>query len=99
MTPWMYEGNGLKLMREFYAQYNIVNFPGGNTGAQMGGWYRKEIKTTADIKGLKMRIGGFAGVCSSAWAAFRRTFRRRDLPGTREGHDRCGRVGRARMTT
>jgi len=61
MTAWMYEGNGLKLMREFYAKYNIVNFPGGNTGAQMGGWYRKEIKTLADIKGLKMRIGGFAG--------------------------------------
>ena len=61
MTAWMYEGNGLTLMREFYAKYNIVNFPGGNTGAQMGGWYRKEIKTAADIKGLKMRIGGFAG--------------------------------------
>jgi TRAP-type mannitol/chloroaromatic compound transport system substrate-binding protein len=61
MTAWMYEGNGLKLMREFYAKYNIINFPGGNTGAQMGGWYRKEIKTMADIKGLKMRIGGFAG--------------------------------------
>ncbi len=61
MTAWMYEGNGLKLMREFYAKYNIVNFVGGNTGAQMGGWYRKEIKTMADVKGLKMRIGGFAG--------------------------------------
>jgi TRAP-type mannitol/chloroaromatic compound transport system substrate-binding protein len=61
MTAWMYEGNGLKLMREFYTKYNIVNFPGGNTGAQMGGWYRKEIKSVADIKGLKMRIGGFGG--------------------------------------
>ena len=61
MTAWMYEGNGLKLMREFYAQYNIVNFPGGNTGAQMGGWYRKEIKSLADVKGLKIRIGGFGG--------------------------------------
>ena len=61
MTAWMYEGNGLKLMREFYAKFNIVNFPGGNTGAQMGGWYRKEIKSLADIKGLKMRIGGFGG--------------------------------------
>ncbi|MDE2048800.1 MAG: TRAP transporter substrate-binding protein DctP, partial [Betaproteobacteria bacterium] len=61
MTSWMYEGNGLKLMREFYAKYNIVNFPGGNTGAQMGGWYRKEINSVADLKGMKMRIGGFAG--------------------------------------
>ncbi len=61
MSAWMYEGNGMKLMREFYAKYNIVNFAGGNTGAQMGGWYRKEIKSLADIKGLKMRIGGFGG--------------------------------------
>ncbi len=61
MSAWMVEGNGLKLMREFYRNYNIVNFLGGNTGAQMGGWYRKEIKSVADIKGLKMRIGGFAG--------------------------------------
>jgi TRAP-type mannitol/chloroaromatic compound transport system substrate-binding protein len=61
MTAWMLEGNGLKLMREFYRQYNIVNFLGGNTGAQMGGWFRKEIKTVADMKGLKFRIGGFAG--------------------------------------
>ena len=61
MTAWMYEGNGLKLMREFYAKYNIVNFPGGNTGAQMGGWYRKEIKSVKDMKGMKIRIGGFAG--------------------------------------
>jgi TRAP-type mannitol/chloroaromatic compound transport system substrate-binding protein len=61
MTAWMYEGNGLKLMREFYANYNIVSFPMGNTGAQMGGWYRKQIKTVADMKGLKFRVGGFAG--------------------------------------
>ncbi len=61
MTAWMYQGNGGKLMREFYAKFNIVNFPMGNTGAQMGGWYRKEIKSAKDIKGMKMRIGGFAG--------------------------------------
>ena len=61
MTAWMYQGNGLKLMREFYATYGMISFPGGNTGCQMGGWYRKPIKSVADIKGLKMRIGGFAG--------------------------------------
>jgi len=66
MTAWMYEGNGLKLMREFYANYNIVNFPLGNTGAQMGGWYRKPLKGLADIKGMKMRIGGFGGKVLSA---------------------------------
>ena len=61
MTAWMYEGNGLKLMREFYKPYNIVNFPMGNTGAQMGGWFRKPILSLADFKGLKFRVGGFAG--------------------------------------
>ena len=61
MTAWMYEGNGMKLMRDFYKAYNIVNFPGGNTGAQMGGWFRQEIKSLADMKGLKFRIGGFGG--------------------------------------
>jgi TRAP-type mannitol/chloroaromatic compound transport system substrate-binding protein len=61
MTAWYYEGNGLKLMREFYAKYSIVNFPMGNTGAQMGGWFRKEIKSLADFKGVKFRVGGFGG--------------------------------------
>ena len=61
LTAWQYEGGGIQLFREFYAGYNIHNFPMGNTGAQMGGWYRKEIKSVADIKGMKMRIGGFAG--------------------------------------
>jgi TRAP-type mannitol/chloroaromatic compound transport system substrate-binding protein len=61
MTAWMFAGNGLKLMREFYKPYNIVNFPMGNSGAQMGGWYRKQIKSLADMKGMKMRIGGFGG--------------------------------------
>ncbi|MBP9219648.1 MAG: TRAP transporter substrate-binding protein [Sterolibacterium sp.] len=61
MTAWMFEGNGLKLTREFYAKVGIVNFPMGNTGAQMGGWYRKEIKSLADLKGLKFRVGGFGG--------------------------------------
>jgi TRAP-type mannitol/chloroaromatic compound transport system substrate-binding protein len=61
MTAWMYHGDGLKLMREFYATYGIISFPGGNTGAQMGGWFRKEVKSVEDVKGLKFRIGGFGG--------------------------------------
>ena len=61
MNAWQIFGGGLELFREFYKGYNIHNIPAGNTGAQMGGWYRKEIKTVADLKGLKMRIGGFAG--------------------------------------
>ncbi|HMM53449.1 MAG TPA: TRAP transporter substrate-binding protein [Candidatus Desulfobacillus sp.] len=65
MTAWMYEGNGLKLLREFFAGYNIVNFPMGNTGAQMGGWFRKPINSLKDMKGLKMRISNLAGAVVS----------------------------------
>ena len=61
-NAWMYEAGGIDLMNEFYGKYNIFGLPLGNTGAQMGGWYRKEINTVDDLKGLKMRIGGFAGV-------------------------------------
>jgi len=60
-NAWMYYGGGIDLMNEFYATQNLIGFPCGNTGAQMGGWYRKEIKSVADLNGLKMRIGGFAG--------------------------------------
>ncbi len=60
-NAWMYSGGGLKLTRELFRGYNIVNFPGGNTGVQMGGWFRKEIKSLADLKGLKMRIPGIGG--------------------------------------
>ncbi len=62
MTAWMYAGNGLKLMREFYANYNIVSFPMGNTGAQMGGWFRKPFKSLEEFKGTKFRVGGFGGL-------------------------------------
>ncbi|TFZ00330.1 TRAP transporter substrate-binding protein [Ramlibacter humi] len=58
MDSWMEHGNGRKLMDEFYGRYNMKSFSAGNTGTQMGGWYRKEIKTVADLKGLKMRMGG-----------------------------------------
>jgi TRAP-type mannitol/chloroaromatic compound transport system substrate-binding protein len=58
MNAWMMHGNGRKLMNEFYAGYNMISFAGGNTGTQMGGWFRKEIKSVADFKGLKMRLGG-----------------------------------------
>jgi len=60
-NAWMYEGGGIDLMNEFYAKHKIFGLPGGNTGSQMGGWYRKEINTAEDLKGLKMRIGGFGG--------------------------------------
>ncbi len=61
MTAWVYEGNGMKLLREHFGKVGIVNFAMGNTGVQMGGWFRKEVNSVADLKGLKFRCGGFAG--------------------------------------
>ncbi|HET8744649.1 MAG TPA: TRAP transporter substrate-binding protein DctP [Ramlibacter sp.] len=58
---WWTQAGGDALLNDFYKKYNARGLLAGNTGCQMGGWYRKEIKTVADIKGLKMRIGGFAG--------------------------------------
>ena len=58
---WMYQGGGIELFREFFKDYNITQFPAGQTGAQMGGWFRKEIKTVQDLNGLKFRIAGIAG--------------------------------------
>ena len=60
-NAWMYYGGGLQLVREFMKDYNIITFPGGNSGTQMGGWFRKEIKSVADLKGIKMRIPGIGG--------------------------------------
>ncbi|MFL5056920.1 MAG: TRAP transporter substrate-binding protein [Microvirga sp.] len=60
-NAWMYHGGGIDLMNEFFAKHNMYGMPSGNTGTQMGGWYRKEMKTVADLQGLKMRIGGLAG--------------------------------------
>jgi TRAP-type mannitol/chloroaromatic compound transport system substrate-binding protein len=60
-NAWMYHGGGIDLMNEFYGTQNLHALPCGNTGAQMGGWFRKEIKSVADMAGVKMRIGGFAG--------------------------------------
>jgi TRAP-type mannitol/chloroaromatic compound transport system substrate-binding protein len=60
-TAWMFEGGGLGLLRELYRDYNIHNIPCGDLGVLMGGWFRKEIHTAADLKGLKFRISGLAG--------------------------------------
>jgi len=61
-NAWMTHGGGMELLRGFFKDYNVYNIPAGNTGAQMGGWWRKEIKTVDDLKGIKFRIGsGTAG--------------------------------------
>jgi TRAP-type mannitol/chloroaromatic compound transport system substrate-binding protein len=61
LNGWLYYGGGLKLWRELYDTYNLVPFPCGNTGVQMGGWFNREINTPDDLKGLKMRIPGMGG--------------------------------------
>lgn len=58
---WFYHGEGQELMNEVFGKFGMLSFPGGNTGVQMGGWFRKEIKSLADVDGLKIRIPGFAG--------------------------------------
>jgi TRAP-type mannitol/chloroaromatic compound transport system substrate-binding protein len=60
-NAWYYEGDGQKLIDEFGAKFNTYNLLMGNTGCQMGGWFKKEINSVEDFKGLKMRIGGWAG--------------------------------------
>ncbi|PWR22953.1 TRAP transporter substrate-binding protein [Zavarzinia aquatilis] len=60
-NAWLYHGGGSELYNAFLAKHKIYSLPGGNTGTQMGGWFRKEIKTLEDLKGLKMRIAGLAG--------------------------------------
>jgi TRAP-type mannitol/chloroaromatic compound transport system substrate-binding protein len=66
---WMQFGGGLKLTREVFRRFNVVSFPVGNVGVQMGGWFRKEINSVDDLKGLKFRIGGFGGAVVSKLGA------------------------------
>jgi TRAP-type mannitol/chloroaromatic compound transport system substrate-binding protein len=61
-NAWMFFGGGMELMNDLYKKYNVYGIPCGNTGCQMGGWFRKEINAPSDLNGLKMRIGGYAGL-------------------------------------
>lgn len=58
---WLNHAGGLELIRSVYADFNILSFPAGNTGVQMGGWFKREVNTVADLQGLKMRIPGGGG--------------------------------------
>ncbi|PZD73791.1 Monocarboxylate 2-oxoacid-binding periplasmic protein [Acaryochloris thomasi RCC1774] len=60
-NAWLYHGGGLKAIQDIYADFGVINFPAGNTGTQMGGWFKRQIQSVADLKGLKMRIPGLGG--------------------------------------
>ncbi|HEX9731049.1 MAG TPA: TRAP transporter substrate-binding protein [Thermoanaerobaculia bacterium] len=68
-TAWLTQGGGLDLMNELFADFNVLTFPAGNTGAQMGGWFKREIRGVADLQGLKMRIPGLGGEVMSRLGA------------------------------
>lgn len=61
-NAWLYHGGGLELVHELLSDFNVISFPGGNTGTQMGGWWNQEISSTADLQGLNMRIPGLGGL-------------------------------------
>lgn len=61
LNAWMYYGEGMDLTRAMFSDFNIRNYPGGNTGVQMGGWFRRQVGSVADLNGLKMRIPGLGG--------------------------------------
>ena len=60
-NSWLYYGGGLEAMQNIYADLGIINFPGGNTGCQMGGWFKQQVNTIQDFQGLQMRVPGLGG--------------------------------------
>jgi TRAP-type mannitol/chloroaromatic compound transport system substrate-binding protein len=68
-TAWLMEAGGLQLIHDLFADFGILTFPGGNTGTQMGGWFKNDINSAADLKGLKMRIPGMGGKVMSRLGA------------------------------
>ncbi|MEM8716333.1 MAG: TRAP transporter substrate-binding protein [Cyanobacteria bacterium P01_G01_bin.4] len=65
-NAWFYHGGGLEAMHKLYADFNIINFPAGNTGVQMGGWFKRQVNSVSDLQGLKMRIPGLGGEVMAA---------------------------------
>ena len=96
MNAWLYSGGGTELWQEIYAPYNLVPFPAGNTGTQMGGWFNREISSTNDLKGLKMRIPGLgAKVIAKAGGTPVLTAGGEIYTNLERGGDRCHRMGGA----
>jgi TRAP-type mannitol/chloroaromatic compound transport system substrate-binding protein len=96
MNAWMTHGGGVQLLRNFFKDYSVYNIPAGNTGAQMGGWFRKEIKNVADLQGLKFRIGGLGGAVLAKLGVVAQQIPGGDIYPVLEKRDhRCGGMGRS----
>ena len=94
-NAWWCQGGGMELSNEFFRKFSVIGFPCGNTGCQMGGWFRKEIKAVADLSGLKFRIGGIAGQVLQKLGVVPQQIAGGDIyPALEKGTSR-GRVGRA----
>ena len=92
---WLRFGGGMDMLNDLLKEYNCHGVPTGSTGAQMGGWFRKEIKSIEDFKGLKFRVGGFRRHHHRQGRRRAAADRgRRHLPGAGKGHHRRGRMGR-----
>ncbi|MGJ3248686.1 MAG: TRAP transporter substrate-binding protein [Elainellaceae cyanobacterium] len=65
-NAWFYHGGGLDAIHKLYADFGVVSFPAGNTGVQMGGWFKREVNSVSDLQGLKMRIPGLGGEVMAA---------------------------------
>ncbi len=95
MNAWLRFGEGETLLNELLEKYNCIGFAGGNTGAQMGGLFRKEINTVDDLKGLKFRIGGFAGTILQKVGVVPQQLAAGDIyPALEKGTHRRRRMGR-----
>ena len=93
---WMIHGGGMDLLNNFYKKFNVTALMAANTGCQMGGWFRKEINTVDDLKGLKFRIGGFPGRVLAKLGVVPQQIAGGDIfPGAGEGHHRRRRMGRS----
>src|SRR5262250_2969860 len=86
MSAWLRFGGGNELLNELLKNCNCIGFAAGNTGAQMGGWFRRELKTVDDLKGLQFRVGGFAGTILAKLGVVPQQLAGGDLSGLGEGH-------------
>jgi len=94
-NAWFYFGGGREAMEPLFKDYGCIAIPAGNTGCQMGGWYRKEIKSLADLKGMKMRIGGMAGLILAKLGVVPQLIGGPDIYLPWKRHDRRRRMGRS----